>query len=110
MPDAATEQRQRELEKRHRDLSKPVDPIGSTADSLRSVRGFENITDADLENRATFNLRDHMMRTKDKQQALSEGLNNAAGPATIDLTAMSPEELAGLEKAARQQRKSKEKP
>lgn len=103
MPDAATEQRQRELEKRHRDLSKPVDPIGSTADSLRSVRGFENITDADLENRATFNLRDHMAK---KPQAVSV----ASPTSTIDLTAMSPEELAGLEKAARQQRKSKEKP
>lgn len=60
MPDEATRARQSELEARHRDLTKPVPPLGSTPESLRSIKGFENITDAMLEERATFSLKDKM--------------------------------------------------
>ncbi len=95
----ANAKRQAELEALGRDLTKPVPPIGTTPESIREK--FPNLTDEILQERATFNLKDHMAK-------ISTG---AIGQhPSVDLTRMSPEELAGLEKAARQQRKQKEKP
>ena len=91
MPDAATIARQEELRSRHRDLTKPVNPIGSDLESLQSVKGFENITAADLENRATFNLKDHMA----KQTVTAVAQSNR-----INLQSMTREELLGLADAA----------
>jgi hypothetical protein len=94
--------RQAELTKQHRDLTKPVPPAGTDGDSLRQVHGMEGITDEMLQERASFNLRDHLA-------IRSSAVAVAAKPATIDLSTMSAEELAGLEKAAKQERKNKEK-
>lgn len=52
--------REAQLKAQGRDLTKDVPPIGTDGESLRSHRGFEGISDAMLEERATFNLRDHM--------------------------------------------------
>lgn len=85
MPDAATQARQAELEKRHRDLTKPVPPLGSDGDSLRSIRGFEGITD-------------EMLR---EREAHSRGTMVAkVSQQTVNLSKMTREELLGLADAA----------
>jgi|SRR5579863_110732 len=94
----ANAQRQAELMARGRDLTKPQPPAGSDGDSLRRVHGMENITDEMLAHQATFTLREHLA-----------GQRAVVPSGTLDLTQMSEEELAGLEKAAKQQRKAKEK-
>lgn len=85
MPDAATLKRQKELEARHRDLTKPIPALGSTPESLRGQRGFEGITDEMLAERANFNLKDHMAKPPQ---------------ANMDLRKMTPQELRGLAQAA----------
>lgn len=93
--------KQAELESRNRDVTKPQPPAGTDGDSLRKIRGFDQISDQMLQERASFSLKDHM--------AGRTGVVTVSKPAALDLTSMTAEELAGLEKAARQQRKSKEK-
>ncbi len=90
MPDELTRARQKELEARGRDLTKPEVQLGSTPESLRSVKGFEHITDEMLEERATFKLREPV-RTSTMQ---------IANPALVDMRRMSEDELRGLAKAA----------
>ena len=80
-------QRQAELEARHRDLTKPVPPVGSTPESIRQVKGFEGITDQMLDERATFNLADHMKGQRNVTLAKND---------TLDLQKMTTEELQGL--------------
>ena len=95
--------RQAELEKRHRDLTKPVPPIGTDGESLRNVKGFEQISDEMLEERANFNLREHMRKV---------GATLPAKPpiqSVVDLSSMSPEELRGLAGAAQSELAQKEK-
>ena len=94
----ANAKRQAELMARGRDLTKPQPPAGTDGDSLRQVHGMEGITDEMLAHTASFNLRDHM----NQQRAVVPS-------GTLDLTTMTAEELAALEKAAKQQRKHKEK-
>ncbi len=94
MPDAATQARQAELEKRHRDLTKPVPPLGSDGDSLRSIRGFENITDQDLQHRATFNLKDHLAG---KGSAVAIATPQSG---TVDLSSMTRDQLLTLAESA----------
>lgn len=96
--------KQAELEARNRDVTKPQPPAGTDGDSLRKIRGFDQISDQMLQERASFSLKDHMA-------GRTAGVLSAPvpKPAALDLTSMTTEELAGLEKAARQQRKSKEK-
>ncbi len=93
----ANARRQAELEARNRDLTKPEVQLGSTGDSLRSVRGMENITDEMLQERATFNLKDHMAKQTAKIEAK-----------TLDLKTLSAEELRGLRDAADQELAQKE--
>ncbi len=96
----ANAQRQAELQARHRDLTKPVPPIGTDADSLRQVKGFEGITDAMLDERANFNLADHMKGMGKRSIAVNEfkveGLSGDGRMATVDLQRMTAEELQGL--------------
>ncbi len=92
----ANAQRQAELQARHRDLTKPVPPIGTDADSLRQVKGFEGITDAMLDERANFNLRDHMKGIA--SQKIVMHVSPSAG--VIDLHKMSVDDLHGLAGAA----------
>ncbi len=89
MPDEATRARQKELESRGRDLTKPEVQLGSTPESLRSVRGFERITDEMFEERATFNLKNVHASTM-----------QIANPAVVDMRKMTEDELRGLAKAA----------
>ncbi len=86
----ANAQRQAELQARHRDLTKPVPPIGTDADSLRQVKGFEGITDEMLDERANFNLADHMKGMP------KSNIITASQVKTIDIQHMSVEELQGL--------------
>jgi len=86
----ANAQRQAELEARHRDLTKPVPPVGSTPESIRQVKGFEGITDQMLDERATFNLADHMKGMP------KPGSNLTVKSNTIDIQHMTVEELQGL--------------
>ncbi len=100
----ANAQRQAELQARHRDLTKPVPPVGSTPESIRDVKGFEGITDAMLDERATFNLQDHMKGMGKRSIAVNEfkveGLSGDGRMATLDLQRMTEEELHGLAGAA----------
>ncbi len=89
MPDEKTQARQRELEARHRDLTKIPDPPGSTAESLRAIKGFEGITDEMLRERELGPFRQTTAFTKKLTQA-----------PLIDLRTMTPEELRGLAQAA----------
>lgn len=89
---------QAKLEAKHRDLTKPQPVIGSTKESIRTVQGFEGITDEILDERATFNLKDHM-----------QGIRRPQTENAVDLTKMSAEELRGLAQAAEQQAALKEK-
>ncbi len=91
---AENARRQAELEKRHRDLTKPVPPVGSDGDSLRGVKGFEGITDEILEERANFNLRSmHTTQTPVGKLSVPNIL-------PINLRAMTAEELHALAGAA----------
>lgn len=85
----ANARRQAELEAQHRDLTQPVPPVGTDGDSIRRVKGFEQITDEMLQERATFNLKDHMAN-----------MNAIAARSSIDLTKMTADELRGLAEAA----------
>ncbi len=91
----ANAQRQAELQARHRDLTKPVPPIGTDGDSLRSVKGFEGITDEALQERATFNLQEHM-----KGMPKVATMTHESRRSDIDLSKMTEEELHGLAGAA----------
>jgi hypothetical protein len=91
--------RQAQLEAKHRDLTKPQPVIGTTNESIRTVQGFEGISDEILNERATFNLKDHM-----------QGIRRPQTSNSVDLTKMTPEELRGLAQAAETQAKLKEKP
>ena len=90
--------RQAQLEAKHRDLTKPQPVIGSTKESIRTVKGFEGITDEMLDERASFNLQDHM-----------QGIRRPQFENSVDLTKMTPTELRGLAAAAQQQALMKEK-
>lgn len=89
-PEAA--KRQRELEATHRDLTKEMPPPGSTGDSLRAIRGMENITDEMLRERANFNAKDP---------------RPAAREVGLDFRKMSPEELAAVQQAAEAEEKAR---
>lgn len=95
--------RQAQLEASHRDVTKPQPPAGTDGDSLRKIRGFDQISDQMLNERASFSLKNHMAGLKPTSVSVRGDRN------TLDLSAMSAEELAGLEKAAKQERKNKEK-
>ncbi len=92
----ANAQRQAELEARHRDLTKPVPPIGTDAESLRQVKGFEGITNEMLDERANFNLRDHMKGNSVKVATMLHEQRRS----DLDLSKMTEEELHGLAGAA----------
>lgn len=62
-------------------------PPGSTADSLRSIKGLGGVTDEILREREGFNLRDFMA-------------NGTVQGVAIDLSQATPGELAALMKAA----------
>lgn len=85
----ANAKRQAELEARGRDLTKQMPPPGQTGESLRQIKGMEQITDEMLAERANFNLREHM---KGKSTAVTVGQTVDR----VDLSAMSPDELSGL--------------
>lgn len=87
--------RQAELEGRHRDLTKEIPPLGTNGASIRSHKSFEGISDAILEERAKFNLRDHMLGVKAQESK------------TLNLGSMTPEELQGLAQAAAQELESR---
>lgn len=88
MPQTISE-REAELRARFKDVTKPEAPLGSTPESLRQHPGFENITDADLQNRATFNLKDH----------LAGKSVPPAVPLSVNLRTMTVDELHGLAEA-----------
>lgn len=90
MPTAETMARQAELEKRHRDLTKPVLPAGSDGDSLRAVKGFEGITDEMLKEREMFSLGKSLPAIS--KEMIQEQHN-------FNLHLMSVEELHGLAEA-----------
>ncbi len=96
----ANAQRQAELQARHRDLTKPVPPIGTDADSLRQVKGFEGITNEMLEERANFNLADHMKGQKQSTVARFPHRPDLSAGQSINLQSMTEEELHGLAGAA----------
>jgi hypothetical protein len=90
----ANAKRQAELEARHRDLTKTIPPPGTDGDSLRAIPGMAGISDEMLDERANFNLKDHMQKTPTV-------CIDAWSPPRIDLTKLTPEELYGLQNAAR---------
>ena len=98
-------QRQAELEARHRDLTKVIPPPGTDGDSLRALKGFESVTDEMLAERATFNLKDHMRGAKITTVTTVDAGEQAR---TVDMAAMSPEELRGLIEAAARELEQKE--
>ncbi len=99
----ANAQRQAQLEAQHRDLTKPVPPPGTDGASIRQLKGFEGITDEMLQERATFNLKDHMAKLP--PQITKGAVVNAT---VIDLKMLSKEELLGLVDAAAQELAQKE--
>jgi hypothetical protein len=99
----ANAKRQAELEARGRDLTKPMPPPGTDGDSLRAIPGMANITDEMLAERASFNLKDHMLNVPVKLRGQDPGGNfrSERGRSEIDLASMTREELYGLQNAAR---------
>lgn len=91
----ANAKRQAELEALHRDVTKPVPPPGTDGDSLRHIRGMEQISDEMLQERATFNLKEHMAK-------------QGAGAGALDLAKLSTEELEGLANAAAREMQTRE--
>lgn len=85
----ANAQRQAELEARHRDLTKAVAAPGTDGDSLRTLKGMEQITDEMLDHRAHF---DPKAKPAHQIQTIKSD--------TLNLSTMSCEELLGLADAA----------